>query len=128
MVSFQLESDAEVSSRSRFNFIGVGFAAMVCMSRTWTRTCSVFRINIVAVDRMLPRVLGLDTFLFENNLVVEFLWPRRERRARMITVVFSNIFDILSKSCNQKLLVSIFEQTLSRWRVCRGFSDWLVFS
>ena len=88
-----------------------------------------FRTNIVAVDRMLPRVLGLDTFLFENHLVVELLWPRRERRARRITVALSNIFDVCQRVSSQKLLLSMsLELALSRCRIYRGFLDCPIFS
>jgi len=97
MVSFQLKSDAEVSSRLLTPIpLDLSFVAMSGTSPTWMRTCSILRINIVAVDGMLSRILGLDTSLFENHLVVELLWPCRERRARMITVAWSNVFNVLS--------------------------------
>jgi len=86
-----------------FHVIGASFVAMAYVSRTWIRTCSTFRINIVAVGRTLPQILELDILLFENHLVIELLCPRRERRARMITVAFSNVFDVLSKSCKSEV-------------------------
>ena len=69
MVSYQLESDVEVSPRPTR---GINVVAMASMSQ----------ILMVAL-------------LFENHFVVELLWPRRERRARMNPVVVSNIFNAL---------------------------------
>ena len=129
MVSFQLESDAEVSSRSPFNFIGTSFIAMCICRGLGQELVLLFRINIVAVDRMLPRVLALDTFFFENHLVVELLWPRRERRARRITVALSNIFNVLSKSCKSEVApFNVIGTSFVAMCICRGFSDCRVFS
>ena len=121
MVSFQLESDAEVSSRSPFNFIGTSFIAMCICRGLGQELVLLFRINIVAVDRMLPRVLALDTFFFENHLVVELLWPRRERRARIIVAMKFEIFNLLST--NSK---SISEaETGSQFPFGYASSQWL---
>ena len=69
MVSCHLESDVEVSPRPTR---GINVVAMASMSQ----------ILMVAL-------------LFENHFVVELLWPRRERRARMNPLVVSNIFNAL---------------------------------
>ena len=69
MVSCHLESDVEVSPRPAR---GINVVAMASMSQ----------ILMVAL-------------LFENHFVVELLWPRRERRARMNPLVVSNIFNAL---------------------------------
>ena len=96
MVSFQLESDAEVRS-PRF-------------------TCGI------KVARAMDRADSLlVSSLFKNHFVVELLWPRRERRARMIAVVMSNIFNLCLKSFKirirfrDKIESDIELNVLSRW-------------
>ena len=44
------------------------------------------------------RGFELVSLLFGNHFVVELLWPRRERRARMIVTVGFKIFNLLSTS------------------------------
>ena len=75
MVSFQLESDAEVRS-PRF-------------------TCGIKIAH--AMDRADSLLVSL---LFGNHFVVELLWPCRERRARMIIMVEFKIFNLLSMNSN----------------------------
>ena len=78
MVSFQLESDAEVRS-PRF-------------------TCGI------KVARAMDRAdSSLVSLLFGNHFVVELLWPSRERRARMITMVEFKIFNLLSMNSNTRI-------------------------
>ena len=70
MVSCQLESDAEVRNPR--------FTCGIKVARAMNRADS-----------------SLVSLLFGNHFVVEFLWPRRERRARMNPLVVSNIFNAL---------------------------------
>ena len=65
------------------------------------RTRSKFGINFSATAGTL-QILELNSLQFENHLVVELLWPCRERRARMITVAWSNVFNVLSANCKSE--------------------------
>ena len=59
------------------------------------RTRSKFGINFGATAGT-SQILELNSLQFKNHLVVELLWPRRERRARMIAVVELDILNLLS--------------------------------
>ena len=69
-MSYQLESEAEASPQFLY-----GYA-----SSRWL-DCRGFK---------------LVSLLFGNHFVVELLWPRRERRARMTVTVEFEIFNLLS--------------------------------
>ena len=70
MVSFQLESGAEVSPR--------------------------FTCGIKAVAIWISRILQLVSLLFGNHFVDKLTWPRQERRMRLMAMVELIIFNLLS--------------------------------
>ena len=72
------------------------------------------------------RGFKLVSLLFVNHFVVELLWPRRERRARIIVAMKFEILNLLStnsKSISEAETSSQFpfEYTSSRWLDYRGY-------
>ena len=119
-----------VRCRVKYSFhFEICVVAMAGTSRTRMRTRSKFGINFGATAGT-SQILELNSLQFENHLVVELLWPRRERRARMIAVVELDILNLLSTNFQIRIRCrgsssSLLELTSSRWLVRRGFSHWL---
>ena len=72
------------------------------------------------------RGFELVSLLFGNHFVLELLWPRRERRARIIAAMKFEILNLLStnsKSISEAETSSQFpfEYTSSRWLDYRGY-------